>query len=269
MIILSRMSSEDFTQTVWDYYRTNSREMPWRTEPTLYHVLVSELMLQQTQVPRVLVKFGEFMHAFPTIQRLAQASLADVLRAWQGLGYNRRAKYLYECAKRIADEGEPATYEQLVALPGIGPNTAAAIMNYVYEQPTAYVETNIRTVYFHHFFGDSSGITDKELLQLVEDTIDREHPREWFWALMDYGSHLKSLGYGKLDMSRHYRKQSPLEGSVRQVRGQIIKALSGDDMTRAQLEKSVVYDERFAPALDGLIRDGLVVDAGDVLHLTK
>ncbi len=263
------MNPDEFRELVWAEGRRLYRDMPWRDEPTLYHVLVSELMLQQTQVPRVLVKFDEFMRAFPDVDALAAASLADVLRVWQGLGYNRRAKYLHECAKRIVVDGEPMTIDRLAALPGIGRNTAAAIMNYVYEMPTAYVETNIRTVYFHHFFAGNTDVTDKELLRVVDVTFDRERPREWCWALMDYGSHLKSLGHGKLDMSRHYRKQSPLEGSVRQVRGQIIRALARGNMTRAELEAALAADERFGPALEGLLRDGLVATEHDDLHLTK
>lgn len=264
------MHPREFRELVWRQADELYRDMPWRDEPTLYHVLVSELMLQQTQVPRVLTKFAEFMQSFPTVESLAQASLADVLRVWQGLGYNRRAKFLHQAAQQIVAHGQPRTIDELVALPGVGRNTAGAMMNYVYNQPTAFVETNIRTVYFHHFFADRTDVTDAELVQLVEDTMDREHPREWFWALMDYGRQLKSAGAGRLDTSRHYRKQSPLAGSVREVRGQVIRLLTKHQpQTTADLHERWPHDPRIALALDGLMRDGLIQQQSDGYHLTK
>lgn len=141
----------DFRSRVWDNYDHQRRAMPWRDDHSFYAVLVSELMLQQTQVTRVIPKFHEFMRRFPTIEILADAPLADVLIAWQGLGYNRRAKYLHEAAKAIVLCGVPQTRDELIALPGIGANTAGAIMAYAYNKPEAFVETNIRTVYLHEF----------------------------------------------------------------------------------------------------------------------
>lgn len=243
--------------------------MPWRDEPTFYHVLVSELMLQQTQVPRVLVKFTEFMRAFPTMDDLASASLAGILRVWQGLGYNRRAKYLHEAAKIVNREGEPQTVEDLVRLPGVGRNTAAAIMNYVYEIPTPFVETNIRSVYFHHFFAAHSDVSDQEILELVEQTMDCEHPREFFWALMDYGSWLKSQGQGRLDISQHYKKQSPLRGSVREVRGLIIRELANGENDLVNFRHELADDPRYSSAVEGLLRDGLITETNGQFHLTK
>lgn len=264
------MHPREFRELVWRQANELYRDMPWRDEPTLYYVLVSELMLQQTQVPRVLTKFAEFMQSFPTVESLAQASLADVLRVWQGLGYNRRAKFLHLAAQQIVAHGQPRTIDELVALPGVGRNTAGAMMNYVYNQPTAFVETNIRTVYFHHFFADRTDVTDAELLQLVEDTMDREHPREWFWALMDYGRQLKSAGAGRLDASRHYRKQSPLAGSVREVRGQVILLLTKhQSQTMAELRERWPHDPRLELALAGLVRDGLIQQQPDGYYLTK
>ncbi len=262
------MRVDEFRELVWQKGRALYRDMPWRDDPSFYHVLVSEIMLQQTQVPRVLVKFAEFMERFPTIEILAEASLADVLRVWQGLGYNRRAKFLHETAKQIAANGQPERLEELVKLPGIGRNTAAAIMNYVYEIPTAFVETNIRTVYFHHFFADRQDVSDKELLAIVAATMDAEHPREFFWALMDYGAELKSQGQGRLTASKHYKKQSPLAGSVREVRGQIVRQLSKQACTLSQLKENIAADERFEKALDGLVKDGLVKCSGNIIHLT-
>ena len=146
------MDTAQFQAMIWHKAKQLYRPMPWRSQPMLYYVLVSELMLQQTQVARVLPKFAEFTTRFPTIDALAAAQLSAVLQAWQGLGYNRRAKYLHSAAQAIAAGAPIATQADLMALPGVGVNTAGAIMNYVYQVPTAFVETNIRTVYFNHFF---------------------------------------------------------------------------------------------------------------------
>ncbi len=263
------MDYSAFQEIVWAKAHELYRPMPWRDEPTLYHVLVSELMLQQTQVSRVMAKYAEFMQAFPTLDALASARLADVLGVWQGLGYNRRAKFLHLAARHIAEHGEPHTIDELVALPGVGRNTAAAMMNYVYEVPTAYVETNIRTVYFHHFFADEQQVDDRELLEVVRRTMDCEHPREWFWALMDYGALLKSQGFGRLDVSKHYKKQSPLKGSVREVRGQIIRELTAGPMTAVTLMHKLGSDARYPVALQGLNADGLITEENGTIRLTN
>jgi A/G-specific adenine glycosylase len=142
-------------------------------------------------------------------------------------------------------------------------------MNYVYEVATPFIETNIRTVYIHHFFADSFDVSDKELFALVESTMDTEQPRQWFWALMDYGSHLKSTQGGRLHQSKHYKKQSPLKGSVREVRGQIIRELSLRSMPEATLRAVVDADERFETALKGLVSDGLVQAVNDSYQLVE
>lgn len=265
-----RPTDEQLRHTVWEYYRAHRREMPWREEPTFYFVLVSEIMLQQTQVPRILKRFPEFIDRFPDIASLAGAPLADVLQAWQGLGYNRRAKYLSDAAREVVRTGQPTTLAGLQALPGVGRNTAAAIMNYVYEQPVPFIETNIRTVYFYHYFPDiTEPVHDREVLALVERTIDREHPREWFWALMDYGSWLKAQGQGRLDASRHYKKQSALKGSQREMRGILIRELAAGAIGYEALEHRYGRDARFVPALAGLERDGLITRANGQVRLTK
>lgn len=246
------------------------RDMPWRQDTRPYYVLVSELMLQQTQVDRVIPKFHAFIKAFPDEKALAAASLADVIRLWSGLGYNRRAKYLHDVAKKIVSDGKfPDNLIDLQLLPGVGKNTAGAIMTYSFNQSVVFVETNVRSVYLHHFFPTGELVDDKQIIALVERTIDHDNPREFYWALMDYGSWLKRRGAGKLQQSRHYKKQSPLKGSVREVRGQIIHALAKGDMTASSLRKSISADERFQAALDGLISDGLVSHQSELFHLTK
>jgi A/G-specific adenine glycosylase len=266
------VTNEDFKELIWQKAKELYRPMPWREDTRPYYVLVSEVMLQQTQVDRVIPKFESFIAAFPDEATLAAASLGDVLRLWQGLGYNRRAKYLHEAAKIITNElgGKfPTDSKELVSLPGVGKNTAGAIQAYSFNQPAIFIETNVRTVYLHHFFTDGAVVDDKAIAALLSATIDTEHPRQWYWALMDYGSFLKRSGQGRLRQSKHYKVQAPLKGSVREVRGQIITALTYQNMTRQQLSAYVGIDERFAPALAGLIKDGLVEETAGKLHLTK
>lgn len=266
------VTNDEFRELIWQKGRELYRDMPWRRDTRAYYVLVSELMLQQTQVDRVIPKFNQFISVFPDEQTLAAASLGDVLRQWQGLGYNRRAKYLHEAAKKVVYEWQgdwPKTAEELQQLPGVGPNTAGAMMAYVYNLHTIFIETNIRTVYFLHWFPEAESVSDAQVRDRLEQTLDHEHPREFYWAVMDYGSWLKSNGVRNVAVSKQYKKQSPLEGSVRQVRGRIVAALAREDMTLSDLEKSVGRDDRFDPALTGLMRDGLVIQAGETIHLTK
>lgn len=261
-----------FLETLRDFYAQHGRDLPWRIpEPNgsfnPYKIIVSELMLQQTQVIRVIPKYYDFLERFPTVQILAQSDLGDVLRAWQGLGYNRRAKFLHGAAKIICELGRfPDTFPGLVQLPGIGANTAGAILAYAYNQPALFVETNVRTVYIHHFFADESDISDKTILSLLEQTLDREHPREFYWALMDYGSHLKASVGNLSKASKHYAKQSQFSGSRRQVRGQIIRLLSRGGHTLDQLHAAVV-DDRLEDVLQGLVAEGLVRLGGDSYSL--
>lgn len=247
------------------------RDMPWRQDTRPYYILVSELMLQQTQVSRVIPKFEQFIAAFPDTAALARASLADVLTFWQGLGYNRRAKFLHLSAQRVMDEYGgvfPESEKALCTLPGVGKNTAGALRAYAFNQPALFVETNVRTVYIYHLFPDQDTVSDDEVLSALRETIDQENPREWYWALMDYGSHLKSQGVRTNARSAHYTKQSPLEGSVRQVRGRILKQLtSTGPQSEVALRVAIVADERYEQALSGLVRDGLVEVSGENVRL--
>ena len=258
---------QEFRDIVWQYSRAHWRDMPWRSDPTPYNALVSEIMLQQTQVSRVLPKFELFVSQFPTIQDLAKASLASVLVAWNGLGYNRRAKFLHAGAIDIVSKGSgrvPNSIEELIKLPGIGPNTAGAIMAYAYNQPVVFVETNIRTVFFYHFFAGQDKVDDKELLPFVQRTLDVEHPREWYWALMDYGTHLKQTVGNNISRSKQYSRQSKFEGSRRQIRGEVIRRLA---MGRADI--SDIIDDRLEVVVDDLIREGLVERSAGQIRLTQ
>lgn len=266
------MQNVEFQKLLKRKGRQLYRDMPWRRDTRPYYVLVSELMLQQTQVARVIPKFAVFIASFPDVQTLANASLADVLRAWQGLGYNRRAKFLHEAAKRIVDEfgGRfPDTAVDILSLPGVGKNTAGAIGAYAFNRPELFIETNIRTVYIHHFFDDVFDIDDTVIRQKLAATIDREQPRDFYWALMDYGSSLKASGIKNISQSRHHKTQSPLDGSIRQVRGQIIRRLSQADTDETTLRLDLQADERFEPALEGLQKEGLITINDGHVHLTK
>ena len=270
-MLLTQTEVADFREIVWGYFHEHAREMPWRDDPSPYNVMVSELMLQQTQVVRVIPKFYAFVREFPDVKTLAAAPLAQVLRAWNGLGYNRRAKFLHAAAQHIVTDAGiiPNTLEGLMVLPGIGLNTAGAIMCYAYEFPVAFIETNIRTVFLHHFFADEGQVADdRTLRRLVEQTLDREHPREWYWALMDYGTYLKMTIGGLLQQSAQYKKQSPLKGSLREIRGRIIKHLALASCDESRLELLVEGSERFSIALDALHKEGFIEQANGVWSLT-
>ena len=210
--------------------------MPWRATRDPYRVLGSEVMLQQTQVDRVIPYYERWLKEFPTARVLAMAPLSKVLKAWQGLGYNRRGKYLWEAAKIISEYGWGGK------LPGIGPYTAAAIEAFAHNKPTVFIETNIRTVFFHHCYSNvlqNTRIEDKELLPLVEEALRKSkmQPRDFYAALMDYGSHLKKQGVKLNTKSKHYQKQSKFEGSARQKRAAKLRDLLAKGATEAQIRK--------------------------------
>lgn len=217
-----------FQKTVKGFYAQNARPMPWRSTTYPYAIFLSEVMLQQTQVDRVIPKFEEFIKAFPTVQALAEASFKEVLAHWSGLGYNRRALWLHQAAQEIATQhggAIPPDPTLLIQLKGIGPNTAASICVYAFNLPLAFIETNIRTVFIHHFFADRDDVADSEILPIVEQTLDTDNPREWYWALMDHGTHLKKLHKNPSRKSKHHTTQSTFEGSRRQIRGKILRYL--------------------------------------------
>ena len=217
-----------FRRRVLDYYHDHGRTMPWRETYDAYRILVSEVMLQQTQVSRVTGSYESFLQLFPDVATLAGASLEEVLRAWQGLGYNRRAVRLKQAAEIIRDERGgvvPCDYDALVALPGIGPTTAAGVMTFACGEPHLYIETNVRAALIHDFFADEEDIPDTELVPVFEAVLDRSDPRTWLYALMDFGSHLKRTMPNPSRRSRHHTRQTPFEGSRRQRRSLLLRAV--------------------------------------------
>jgi A/G-specific adenine glycosylase len=219
---------QDFRDMVLSYYYENGRDLAWRHTSDPYQILVSEIMLQQTQVERVTRKFPEFIEAFPDFEALATASLEDVLSVWQGMGYNRRAISLQKCAVKVITEYNgllPADCDILATFPGIGSATASSIGAFAFNMPVVFIETNIRRVFIHFFFPHSATVRDAEILPLVKETLYRANPRIWYWALMDLGSALKKTVENPNWRSAHYTKQTPFEGSDRKIRGIILKIL--------------------------------------------
>ena len=252
-----------FRKAIYAYYSEHGRELPWRRTQEPYHILVSEVMLQQTQVERVLEKYPVFVRQFPNFRALADAPLRDVLAAWQGLGYNRRAASLKKIGEIVAKDHAGrlrADVDFLTGLPGIGYNTACAILAFAFNKPVVFVETNVRTVFTHFFFSDRDEVRDGEILPLVEQTLDCEHPHTWYSALMDYGTMLKKM-HGSINAkSAHYQKQSPFKGSDRQIRGMVLKTIIAySQMTDAQIvEQLQLPAERARKALDALRKEGFI-----------
>lgn len=252
-----------FQAQILTYYKHSGRQnLPWRKTKNAYKILVSEVMLQQTQVARVLEKYPKFLKAFPNVAALADASLGDVLRVWQGMGYNRRARYLREITQKIMSEYKghvPKTEEELRTLPGIGHYTANAILTFAHDELRVFIETNIRRVFIHHFFKNKKEVSDKEILPLIEATLDVKNPREWYYALMDYGAHLpKVVRKNPNKQSKHYTKQSAFKGSLRELRGKIIRTLSDKQKTLTTLEYECNNDPRLKEALNVLIVEKLI-----------
>ena len=273
------MTHREFQRTIWRHHRLHVRDLPWRLpasrqgNPNPYQILVSEIMLQQTQVDRVVPKYTEFIRAFPTIRSLAHAPLKDVLRVWQGLGYNRRAKMLQETAKEIVKNHGgriPKNPETLQSLPGIGPYTARAICVFAYNIPSVCIETNIRSVYLHFFFKERSNVSDTELIPLIEKTLSYENPREWYAALMDYGSVLKKENQNPSRKSTHHVRQAPFKGSTREIRGAIVKVLvKNTRVTMSDIVHSLASFEKreISAQIDRLCEEGLVRKRGGTLHI--
>ena len=297
----------DFQKIIWDYYKKNKRELPWRNTTDPYKILVSEMMLQQTQVSRVIEKYNVWTQELPTFESLATAPLSQGLKLWSGLGYNRRAMYLQKTARKVVSEYHgkfPDDPKILETFPGIGKNTAGSVAAFAFNKPVVFIETNIRRVFIHHFFLNSHPksisvipaftlevhpegkagiqksnrhqnqfqnikIDDKEILPLIEQTLDQKNPREWYYALMDYGSYLSKIVENPNKKSRHYSIQSPLKGSLREARGRILKILSENKiLPLTDLEKQVnVENDRFQKALTALIHEGFIIVRDDLAEI--
>jgi A/G-specific adenine glycosylase len=268
---LSGIEIIKFQKLIWNFYKMHGRKMPWRGEVDPYKVLVSEVMLQQTQASRVIPKYQEFLKKFPTLRKLAKAKLSEVLIAWSGLGYNRRAKFLWQLAQVVEGDYKgkiPSDPLLLIKLPGIGKGTAGSIAAFAFNQPVVFIETNIRRVFIHSFFPGRKIVYDTELTSLIRDTLDTKNPREWYYALMDYGAKLKE-GENSNRRSAHYVKQSKFNGSNREVRGAILKYLAANEkIAKRKLLQKIPFDRlRINKAVTELVAEGFLEDKRGIISV--
>jgi A/G-specific adenine glycosylase len=259
-----RSEVAEFRDSIWRFYAEQGRPFPWRETDDEYEILVSELMLQQTQTDRVLKKYRPFLDKFPDYRSLADATTSGLLEMWQGLGYNRRALGLREICRRVREAGGrlPSDRETLLSYPMIGPGTAGSLRAFVFDIPSVFIETNIRRVIIHRFFSERDTVSDREILPVVEAVLDKRDPRHWYYALMDYGVHLKKRLPNPNRRSSHYRRQAPFEGSNRQLRGRILRDLVASPNGADYEELRVRYDvdpAALASCLDGLEQEGFIL----------
>lgn len=263
---------QKFRALVWNHYRREGRRaLPWRIFPRslpagrrAYQIVVSEIMLQQTQVARVLIFYQKFLRRFPSFRMLAKAPRREVLRQWQGLGYNRRAVSLHQLSKQITSKyaGKlPHDPKALGKLPGLGSATVGSVAAFAFNLPVPFVETNIRRVFLHHFFPRSKKVREEKILALVEQTLPATRAREWYSALMDYGAWLAKRTRNPNRRHAHYRRQPAFAGSSRELRGKIVKHLLTHPHTRvASLAR--IFSEplpRVKKTLAALKKEGLAI----------
>ena len=268
-----------FQKTITDHYRAYGRDFPWRP-PTLqlrkngtadpYVVLVSEIMLQQTQVARVVPKYPRWIKRFPNPEALTKATVGDVVKYWQGLGYNRRALNLKRAAEIIVRRHKgifPKTIREIGTLPGVGPYTAGAVAAFAFKTPSAFIETNSRTVYLHFFFKRRKRASDKEILTFIHRTLPKKNIREWYNALMDYGAMLKETAGNANTRSVYYTKQAAFKGSKRELRGALLRKAT----EQATISASDVASEKYvvADVLYELVHEGFLRKKGDCFMLAK
>lgn len=263
----------EFQHVILNHYKKHGRSFAWRNTSDPYAIVVSEIMLQQTQVKRVITKFDEWMSVFPDWNTLNKASLQNILQVWQGMGYNRRAKALRDIAQLVMNNHDgklPRDPNILKTFPWIGPHTAGSICAFAFNMPTVFIETNVRTVYLYHFFKNKAGISDKQLEPIVTQTVYKKNPRIWYNALMDYGTKIKTEHPNPNRNSKHYTKQSKFEGSNRQIRGTILKHLTQSPHTTHSLSKKITPDKsRLYTIIKKLLKDGMISKQGRSLRLTK
>ena len=265
------MDIEEFKKIVLSNYREAGRKFPWRGT-TPWGVLVSEFMLQQTQTERVIPYWEKWMELWPQPKALADAPMEDALRAWSGLGYNRRCYNLKYSAGIIAQEygGQvPQTPDILRSLPGVGPYIAGAVACFAYNHPAVFIETNIRSTVIHCFFPGRDNIKDTEIFPILEAALDHNDPRTWYYALMDYGAALKKLTVNPNRRSAHYSRQSPFIGSIRQARGKVIKTLASMGPSSAEELKVVsgLGEEKLYLVLDRLQKESLVAETEGIYRI--
>lgn len=279
---------ETFRAKVLERGKELWRDLPWRHTCDPYAIWISEVMLQQTQVARVDGRWQRWLRRFPNVAVLADADAADVLEEWQGLGYNRRALSLHKAAQILDKNGGvmPEDERELVALPGIGPATAAGIRAFAHNLPGVYLETNVRTVFLHELFPEAEGVPDSALTPLVaatcpkDDADPHDDPRTWYYALLDYGAYLKQTIPNPSRRSRTHSKQSKFEGSHRQKRAEVLRillaarpnSLSFDELSGALDEQEIsegrapVASSELQDVLSELVREGFCTEENEMWH---
>ena len=254
-----------------DWYAANRRDLPWRRTTDPYAILVSEVMLQQTQVARVVPKYAEFAARFPDLKALAGAATAEVLAAWSGLGYNGRAVRLQRCARTVVEAAGagpaalPTTLDGLMRLPGIGPYTARAVLVFAHNADLAAVDANVRRV-LTHALELPHDLPAAHLQAIADAALPRGWSRDWHNALMDYGALvLTSRVTGIAPLTR----QTPFAGSRRWYRaGALRLLLARAPRTRAELARLLdIPPGDLAPILQSLAGDGLVTLHDDEVTL--
>ena len=261
---------ESFRSFVWDYASEHRRSYPWRETHDPWEVLVSEVMLQQTQTDRVVSKYRVFLDRYPVPRALAESSVEELLGYWKGLGYNRRGLNLLRCARMIVDEHGgrvPRDEASLLALPGVGSYTARAVLAFAFAEPVVLIETNIRRLFIHVFFKDDVAVDDRDIIPLIEEALDRSDPREWYYALMDVGSELKRHVANPNRKSKQYARQSRFEGSNRQIRGAILGLLLSGARDSDAVFALNFENERIASQLEALEAEGFLVREDDCVRL--
>jgi A/G-specific adenine glycosylase len=270
--LVNPLDYNEFKKIMYENYDNAGRDFPWRKNISPWGVLVSEFMLQQTQTERVIPYWERWMKLWPTPEALADASMEQALREWSGLGYNRRGRFLKNCADRIVKNygGQvPETPEVLILLPGIGPYSSGAIACFAANYPAVFIETNIRAVMLHFFFNDRNDVKDREIFPVLKSSIDRENPRKWYWALMDYGAALKKITVNPNRRSAHYARQSRFEGSFRQMRGVVIKTLlsEGPGNTDTLKRRTGILKADLYKVLEFLEKDLMVAEENGVYKI--
>ena len=259
METLTAKEIRDFRAVVYAHYEQHGRHtLPWRLTTDPYEILVSEVMLQQTQVSRVLARYTAWLDRFPNADALAAAPLELVLESWQGMGYNRRAVALKRACETVSKQYAgvvPRDLGSLLALPGVGASTAAGVRVFAYSEPDVYLETNVRAVMLHHFLQDRDGVKDRDIVPFVEATLDRGDPRTWYQALLDYGVYLKRTVPNPSRRSAHHAVQSRYEGSRRQKRARLLEAVLARPLRSSH---ELANETGIEPLLAGEILNDLV-----------
>ena len=267
------MEIEEFKNIINTWYLVHRRDLPWRKTFDPYSIVVSEIMLQQTQVGRVLNFYDKFLNTFPTFSSLATADNKTLFELWNGLGYWKRALNLRKIAEIIQLKYEgvfPSDIDTLKTLPGVGEYTSAALKCFIYNYPVAFVETNIRKVINHFFFNGSDNVSDKEIYRIADLVLDRDNPREWNYSLMDYGSsEFRSKKTTKND------KKESFVFSNRFYRGELIRFITQKgEVSRDEIHillntisENKITNSRVSSILESLIKDQLISNKKDRYYI--